>query len=233
MNVLIVDDEPAIRRLIAANCVATSLGVLQADTGISALDRIKASFAKGTPVDLVILDLGLPDISGFEVITKIRDWIDIPILVLTVENNEADKVKALDLGANDYVTKPFSIVELMARVRVALRSPMKNRSSLHFRAGPLDIDYVAHQVTVEGQAIKLTATEYQILCVLARNAGALVSHRELLRQIWGGNSVEHTQYVRVYINQIRKKLSLHNKIPQMIFTESGVGYRLFLEEKAP
>ncbi len=178
----------------------------------------------------ILLDLGLPDLSGRAVLDRLRQWYASPILILTAIDSDAEKVAALDGGADDYVTKPFSVPELLARIRVALRHFDKAEVSDRVNLGPYEIDLTAHLVKVDGKPVKLTATEYDILRVLLRNYGKVVTHRTLLREVWGPNSVEHHQYVRVYVGLLRKKLRIEDGLPELIQTELGVGYRLQLPE---
>ncbi|RYZ96969.1 MAG: response regulator, partial [Proteobacteria bacterium] len=176
--------------------------------------------------------LGLPDIDGFEVLRRLREWSRVPILVLTVQDSDEDKVRALDGGADDFVTKPFSVPELLARVRVALRhgNPSNDKGAPVVTVGPLELDFAGHLVKMDGREIRLTSTEYDLLAVLVKNAGKVVTHRVLLKEIWGPNATEHTQYLRVYMGQIRKKLKAAAGAPEIIVTEPGVGYRLVHSE---
>lgn len=176
--------------------------------------------------EVILLDLGLPDKNGIEVIKEVRKWSSIPIIVLTVIDRDQDKVDALDSGADDYVTKPFSIPELLVRIRVALRHNNLNEQSPIFKCGPLEMDIAAHVVKINNHQIKLTSTEFDILKVLARYKGKVVTHRVLLNEVWGPNSVEHVHYLRVYLGNLRKKLKIEKTDKELIATEAGVGYRL-------
>lgn len=227
-RILVVDDEPQIRRAIRAGLHAHGFEVEQADTGESALDSI----ALRAP-DVVILDLGLPDIQGTQVVRQVREWSTVPIIILSVRGDERDKVQALDSGADDYVTKPFGMGELLARIRVALRHTSGQQSPdpvLQF--GELRIDLPRRLVTVAGREVHLTPTEFELLTELATNAGKVLTHQMLLSRVWGPESAESTHYLRVYINQLRNKLESEPTRPRFIMTEPGVGYR-FREEPLP
>ena len=217
-KILLIEDEPAIRRLLKVSLEAQQFTVLEASSGKEGIELA----AQKTP-HLILLDLGLPDQSGLEVIRKIREWSPIPILILSVQDEESRKIEALDLGADDYLTKPFSVPELLARIRVALRHTKGAPTSPILSCGMIEMDLVAHTLKVEGNLIKLTTTEFEILRVLLKNSEKVVTHRQLLKEVWGPNSVEHTQYLRVYVAQVRKKLG---KASEQIETEAGIGYRL-------
>lgn len=225
-KILVIDDEVSICKFLRVTLESNKFEVQDTNSGNDGLREII-----NYKPDLIILDLGLPDISGFEVLTKIREWSKTPIIVLTVQDSDEDKVKALDAGADDYLTKPFSVLELHARIRVALRHNNSNKQneSPVFKLGPLEIDYSAHAVKVDGETIKLTSTEYDIIKLLSQHVGKVVTHRMILKEIWGPNSIEHTQYLRVYLGQIRKKLKVNENTAELIVTESGVGYRMNLE----
>ena len=222
-KILVIEDEPSVCKFLRVSLEANQYEMLEAKTANEGLQM-----AASSRPELLILDLGLPDVSGLDVIRRVREWSKIPIIVLTVLDSEDDKVAALDAGADDYLTKPFSVPELLARIRVGLRHAHPEEEAPVFRNGPLEIDRAGHTVKVSGQLIKLTATEYEILKVLAKYVGKVVTHRMLLKEVWGPNSVEHTQYLRVYLGQIRKKLRLDEEMPELISTESGVGYRMLL-----
>lgn len=223
-KILVVDDEPSVSRFVRHSLEAQDFKVVEAASGKEGLQRV----VEERP-DLIVLDFGLPDISGIEVLVKIREWSKVPVIFLTVRDGENDKVAALDAGADDYLTKPFSVLELLARIRVALRHAIPAASSPIFQSGQLRVDRTAHLVLLREQEIKLTATEYAILSVLVNHAGKLVSHRILLRDVWGPNSVEHHHYLRVYFGQIRKKFETAlSGAGEMIENEPGVGYRLKL-----
>jgi two-component system KDP operon response regulator KdpE len=223
-KVLVIDDEPSIRKLLKT---ALELNGYEVAGAASGGDGLRAVIDERP--DVVLLDLGLPDMSGIDVLKRLREWSKLPVIVLTVNDSDEDKVRALDSGADDYLTKPFSTAELMARIRVAARHSSPTEQGVVFSDGPLEIDYSARTVKVSGQTVKLTSTEYDILRVLARHAGKVVTHGFLLREVWGPHSVEHTQYLRVYLGKIRKKLRVNEQSPELIVTESGVGYRLLVD----
>lgn len=223
-KILIIEDEVAIRRFLKVSLEAASYQIHEAETGAEGL-RLAASHKP----DVIILDIGLPDMTGFEVLTQLREWFNGPILVLTVHDQEDEKVRALDSGADDYLTKPFSVPELLARLRASLRRLVDGAiTDPVFRSGPFEMDKSAHLVRVAGVEVHLTATEYDLLAVLVRHAGKVVTHRMLLNEVWGPNSIEHVQYLRVYLGQIRKKLKLSEDSPELIATEPGVGYRFLI-----
>jgi two-component system, OmpR family, KDP operon response regulator KdpE len=223
-KILIIDDEPSILKLLRLGLESGGYAVFEAQDGNQGMQEVVA-----VRPDAIILDLGLPDMSGIKVLKTLREWSKTPIIVLTVLDSDEEKVKALDHGADDYVTKPFSMPELLARLRVALRHARSSEDTPIFKSGLLEIDRNAHTVKVDGETIKLTATEYEILSLLAKHAGKVITHRTLLKEIWGPNSVEHTQYLRVYLGQIRRKLQIREDLPEMIATEPGVGYRLLVD----
>ncbi len=225
-KIFVIDDEDSIRGFLRTSLKAHDFEVLEAATGKEGIQRV----LERKP-DLILLDYGLPDISGLDVLKKIRQWSKIPIIFLTVRDHDEDKVEALDNGADDYLTKPFSIPELLARIRVALRhSHPEELDQPIFRTGNLEIDRIGHIVRGKRKEIKLTATEYALLCLLAKNAGKWMPHRTILREIWGPNSVEHDHYLRVYFSQIRKKLDATAKgTGDLIENDSGVGYRLKID----
>ncbi len=224
-KVVIIDDEESIRRFLRVSLEAHKFEVFEASTGKEGMSEVISRRP-----DIILLDMGLPDITGMEVLKKIREWSKTPIVILTVRDLEEQKVEALDLGADDYVTKPFGVPELLARMRVAIRHVEKLVDEPVFRTGHLEIDKSAHIVRVQGKEIKLSATQYDLLRVLAEHVGKVVTHRLLLKSVWGPNSTEHTQYLRVYVGQLRKLLRNSKDLPELIQTESGVGYRLLLLE---
>lgn len=221
IKILVIDDEPAIRKLLRVCLESEGYQVGEAATANDGL-REAVSFRP----ELIILDLGLPDMEGDQFLSRVREWSSVPIIVLTVRDSDADKVRVLDAGADDYLTKPFSAAELLARVRVALRHAHPGEETAVFISGPLKIDFAARLVFVDGKEVHLTATEYNLLRLLARHAGRVVTHTQILREIWGPSSVEQRQYLRVYFGQLRKKLSSNSLPEDLIATEPGVGYRL-------
>jgi two-component system KDP operon response regulator KdpE len=218
--VLVVDDEPQIRRTLATNLRARSFEVLLASSGEEAL-----AMAATHPPDVVILDLGLPGIDGITVIERLREHSNVPIIVLSVREREADKVRALDVGADDYVTKPFGMDELLARLRAALRRHTPEPEPSVIESERLRVDLNAKQVLVDGVPIHLTRIEWSLVEVLVRNAGRLVSSRELLQQVWGPQYGTETNYLRVYMTQLRRKLEANPARPRHFLTETGMGYR--------
>lgn len=221
-KILVVEDEISVLRFLKHSLEASDFSVIEATSGQEALNR-----AIESKPDIIILDYGLPDLSGLEVLKSIREWSKVPIIFLTARDSEEDKVEILDNGADDYLTKPFGVPELLARLRVALRHNSSEEISPVFKSGAIEVDRSAHVVRVSGVEIKLTATEYQLLCLLVKNAGKVVPHRIVLKEIWGPNSVEHNHYLRVYFGQIRKKIdAVTPGASQVIENESGVGYRL-------
>jgi two-component system KDP operon response regulator KdpE len=221
-HILVVDDEPQIRRFLRTSLVAQGYRLSEAANVAEAV-----ALAEREKPDLVVLDLGLPDGEGFDVIERLRRSSQVPIVVLSVRNDEQGKVRALDLGADDYVTKPFGMEELMARVRTALRHKLQVEGEAPvFRSGDLTADLVRRIVAVDGQEVKLSAKEYDLLRVLIAHAGKVLTHRFLLKEVWGPAHAEDIQYLRVYIRQLREKLEADPTRPKLILTETGVGYRL-------
>jgi len=219
--VLVIDDEPQIRRLLTVTLEANDCRVLTAASGHEGL----ALAAQHRPA-VIILDLGLPDIPGLEVLRRLREWSNTPIIILSVQDDEPGKVAALDAGADDYVTKPFNTNELLARLRVSLRHAAKHEESAVFQAGKLVVDMTSRRVTLGGREIKLSVTEYNLLRLLVRHAGKVLTHRQILREVWGPGHDEHTHYLRVYMAHLREKLEANPAQPEMLLTETGVGYRL-------
>ncbi|MBL8630808.1 MAG: response regulator [Rhodospirillaceae bacterium] len=221
-RILIVDDEPQIRRFLRASLQAHDYEVIEADTGKEGIRQ--ATLQKP---ELVILDLGLPDTDGLDVITSLREWSKVPIIVLSVRSDEADKIDALDRGANDYVTKPFSMGELLARMRASLRQKAEDTTDAGsiVTAGTLVIDLSKRLVTVGGKQIRLSRKEYDLMRILASHPGKVVTHQQLLQEVWGQGYVEETQYLRVYMGQLRQKLEEDPASPKYLLTEPGVGYR--------
>lgn len=227
-TILIVEDEPEIRRFLRSSLATEDYRVVEAGTGERG--AIEAGTLKP---DLAIVDLGLPDIDGIEVIRRIRRWSPLPIIVLSARAREQSKVEALDAGADDYVTKPFAVGELLARVRVALRHAARAPSGEEILAfGGTTVDLQRRNVTRAGAEVHLTPLEFRLLTCLARHLGMVVTHRQLLREVWGPSHVEHTHYLRIYMKQLREKLETDPVRPKHLLTETGVGYRLVAEERA-
>jgi len=218
---IVIDDEAQIRKLLRIVLVENGYDIFDADGGKSGL----AEIATRRP-DVVLLDLGLPDMDGIEVLKRLREWSHVPVLILSVRESAEQKVAALDAGADDYVTKPFDATELLARLRAIQRRGAEGEANAYFQTGHLAINFSDHIVTVNGHEVKLTATEYSLLRVLALNAGKVVTHSHLLREVWGPNATEQSQYLRVYMNHLRKKIELPLSRQKLLKTESGIGYRL-------
>ena len=219
-RVLVIDDEPQILRALSTNLRARDFEVDLAQTGAEGLRR-----AADRLPDLVVVDLGLPDLDGVEVVAGLRGWTTVPIIVLSVRDGEADKVAALDAGADDYVTKPFGMNELLARMRAAMRRTAPADEEPVVTAGTLEIDLVRKVVTREGAEVKLTPIEWHLVEVLVRNAGRLVSQRQLLQEVWGPEYGTESAYLRVHMAQVRKKLEPDPSRPRHFMTERGMGYR--------
>jgi two-component system KDP operon response regulator KdpE len=217
---LIIDDEVQIRRLLRVVLEGENYQVHEAETGQQGLMEI----ASRRP-DVILLDLGLPDSDGLEVLKRLREWSEAPVLILSVRDDEAGKVAALDAGAEDYVTKPFSTPELLARLRAAQRKTRPEEETSVFKNGDLIVDLAARTVTRGGREIKLTATEYALLRLFVRHPGRVLTHRYILREIWGPKSEEHRQYLRVYVTHLRQKIEPDPTNPSLIRTEQGIGYR--------
>lgn len=220
-RVLVIDDEMEIRRLLKVALGAHGFSVVEATSGQEGLQGVLMNRP-----DLIILDLGLPDKDGLELIQQIREWSAVPIVILSARENEAEKVKALDAGADDYVTKPFGMGEFLARLRTALRHSQRNPDEPVLSFDDLVIDRATRLVTVGGREIKLTPTEYELVKTLASNAGKVLTHRQLLRAVWGPHQDDQTHYLRIYVAQLRRKLEVDATRPRHIVTEPGVGYRL-------
>lgn len=223
---LIIDDELQIRRLLRLILEDAGYRVEEAADGGSGL-----VLAAQSPPDVVLLDLGLPDQEGTEVLRRLREWTHTPVIVLSVRDQEQVKVAALDLGADDYVTKPFSTPELLARLRAARRRVTAPAGGAAFHGAGLEIDFAARTVRVRGQEVHLTPTEYQLLRVLAQHAGRVLTHRHLLQEVWGPNVArqEPTHYLRVYVASLREKIEVDPRAPRLLITEAGVGYRLLTD----
>jgi two-component system, OmpR family, KDP operon response regulator KdpE len=219
--ILIIDDEAQIRRFLRITLEANGYQVHEAKTGQEGLSE-----AHQLRPDLVILDLGLPDMDGSIVLQKLREWTTTPVIMLSVRDSDTAKIAALDAGADDYLTKPFSVGELLARLRVAQRHNLPTTAAEIFENGPLLIDLTRHTVALKGQPLKLTNTEYALIRMFVLHAGQTLTHRQILREVWGPQYVDETHYLRVYIAQLRQKLEADPARPTLILTEPGVGYRL-------
>jgi two-component system KDP operon response regulator KdpE len=221
--VLVVEDEPQVMRFLRATLTAHDYRLVEATTGQQALLEV----ATRSP-DLVILDLGLPDLDGVEVTRRLREWSATPIIVISARGREDDKIQALDAGADDYLTKPFGVGELLARMRVAFRNAARVGSAGDpvFEVGDLRVDLAARRVFVAGEEVRLTRTQFNLLAALVKHAGKVMTHRELLREVWGPGAAAQSHYVRVYMGQLRHKLEADPARPRYLVTETGVGYRL-------
>jgi two-component system KDP operon response regulator KdpE len=220
-RVLIVDDELQIRRFLRISLEAKGYDVHEADTGQDAVLKT----AQLRP-DLIILDMGLPDMDGLEVLSRLREWTQTPVIILSVRDSDRDKIAVLDAGADDYLTKPFSMEELLARVRVAQRHAQSEPEAQIFTSGSLHVDLTNRRVTIKGEPIKLTPTEYALLRLMVQHAGKVLTHQQILRAVWGPEYVNETHYLRVYFGQLRQKIEDNPALPQILTTEPGVGYRL-------
>jgi len=224
-TILVVEDEPEIRRFLRSSLGADGYRVVEAESG----NRGAVDAGTHKP-DLAIVDLGLPDIDGVEVIRRIRSWSPMPILVLSARAQERSKIEALDAGADDYVTKPFGVGELLARVRVALRHALRPPSGKTLGFGDVTIDFEKRRATRQNVEVHLTPIEFRLLGCLAKHLGLVVTHRQLLREVWGPSHVEHTHYLRIYMKQLREKLEADPVRPRHLVTETGIGYRLVADE---
>jgi two-component system, OmpR family, KDP operon response regulator KdpE len=223
-QILVIEDEPALQKFLRATLSTQGYGVVTATRGDEGL-----RLAAAAPPDLVVLDLGLPDTDGVDLTRRLREWTAVPIIVVSARGREQDKVIALDAGADDYLTKPFAVGELLARVRVALRHVAMVRQDAGepvYKCGDLRIDLSRREVSAGESAVRLTPIEYKLLAILVRNAGRVLTHRQLLREVWGPESIEENHYLRVYMNNLRNKLEAEPARPKYLLTEAGVGYRL-------
>jgi two-component system KDP operon response regulator KdpE len=227
-HLLVVDDEPQLLRAITPALRAAGYQVSTAESGAAALAMLASEGC-----DAVILDLGLPDMDGKQVIQRVREWSDAPIVVLSARDIEQEKIEALDLGADDFVNKPFAIGELMARLRAAMRGRERRfAASAQFFAGDLHIDFAARRVFIQDQEVRLTPREYDLLRTLARHAGQVVTHRQIMAAVWGATAKTDAQFVRVLVGQLRQKLEAEPSAPTVVVTEPGLGYRLLPEDEA-
>jgi two-component system, OmpR family, KDP operon response regulator KdpE len=225
-RVLVIDDEPAIRRFLRASLAARGYELYEAATGHGGIQAVPMHRP-----DIVILDLGLPDMDGLDVIRSLREWTQTPILILSVREQEADKILALDAGADDYLTKPFGVGELVARIRAALRRVQATDKGAVFTAGDLEVDLARRIVSVNSSKVQLTPTEYDLLKVLIRHVDKVLTHRHLIREVWGGTCYEDDMHLlRVNVSNLRRKLEADPARPRHILTEPGVGYRLRAEQ---
>jgi two-component system KDP operon response regulator KdpE len=221
-TILVIDDEMAMRRLLRASLSSNGYRLIEAETGQQGIAQAAAS----SP-ELILLDLGLPDLDGVVVTQRLREWSKTPIIVLSARGQEQDKIQVLDAGADDYLTKPFGVGELLARVRVALRHAAAGPAGdPDITVGDLRVDLGRRQVWIRGNEVHLTPIEYKLLAILVKHAGRVLTHRQLLREVWGPNASEHVHYLRVYMGQLRHKLELTPGRPRHLVTEPGVGYRL-------
>lgn len=224
VQVLVVDDEAQIRRFLRISLEAGGYHVHEAGTGKEGIFIA----AKVRP-DLIVLDLGLPDTDGIEVVKQLREWTKTPIIILSVRDADSDKVAALDAGADDYLTKPFSTEELLARLRVALRHAQPEPDLRVFTTGELQVDLTRRLVTVRGEPVKLTPTEYALLRLMVQHAGRVLTHRQILKEVWGPAYIDESHYLRVYFSQVRQKIEENPALPKYLLTEPGVGYRLAVD----
>ncbi len=222
IRVLVIDDEAPILRFLKPALEANNYEMASAGTVAEGIKRIAAE----TP-DVVLLDLGLPDGDGKDVIKRAREWSDLPIIVLSARERETEKIESLDLGADDYVNKPFNVGELLARMRAALRHHMQRKAEVPvLRVGDLEVDAVRHRATRSGAELKLTPKEFELLSFLAKHVGRVVTHKQILTAVWGPAHTDDTQYLRVYVGQLRQKVEEHPDDPRIILTEPGIGYRI-------
>ena len=228
-SVLVVDDEVQIRRFLRTGFELDGFQVHEAETGTEALRT-----ATLKPSDLVILDLGLPDMDGADVLERLRAWSSVPLIVLSVRGSETEKVRLLELGADDYVVKPFGMAELLARAHSAMRRQLRvARGEPIIKFGPLAVDFAARAVSVNDQRLTLTPKEYRLLQILAQHSGNVVTHQFLLREIWGNEHVDDTHYLRIFVRKLRRKIEADPTQPRILLTELGVGYRLVASDPIP
>lgn len=220
-TILVIDDEVALRRLVRISIEAHQWKVIEAEDGRSGL----VAAATSRP-DVILLDVGLPDMSGFDVLPRLREFTSAPVIIISARGDDDAKIRLLDMGADDYITKPFSTSELCARIRVGLRHAMPTDETSTFEIPGLFIDLVARDVRAQGRPVSLTATEYQLLLAFVKHAGKTMTHTQLLRDVWGPGALNELQYLRVFVNQLRRKLEADPASPTLITTIPGVGYRL-------
>ncbi|WP_404377415.1 response regulator transcription factor [Vreelandella aquamarina] len=227
-RILVVDDEPAIRRFLRISLSSQGFQIIEASTGQAAICAVNEAMASH-PISLVLLDLGLPDMDGQQVLSTLRRQVNIPIIIVSVRGQEAEKVRALDNGANDYVTKPFGIQELLARIRAVLRHYQPTSEPLRYQYGALTLDVAAHLVTLNGVTVHLTPKEFAVLKLLISQAGRIVTQTHLLKAIWGPTHQADTHYLRIVVSKLRQKLGDDPQAPSLLQTEPGIGYRLCVE----
>lgn len=225
LKICIIDDENQIRKFLKLSLEAHEYSIIEAGTGREGFELTRSELP-----DCVILDLSLPDMDGLQVLKMIRESSSVPVIILSVRNSENDKIELLDAGANDYLTKPFGIGELLARIRAVMRIVSPGAAHENFRNGSLSVDFAKRSVTVAGKDVRLTPTEFSILGILARNAGKVVMYNTIVREIWGSAANPDESYLRVYILQIRRKIEADPANPEIIITEPGVGYRMLVAE---
>lgn len=224
-RILVIDDEEPVRRFLKFSLQSHNYEVTEASTGFQGLE-----LAAKQKYDVILLDLALPDISGLEVLKRLRGWNSTPVIMLTVSDSQNDKVALLDHGADDYLTKPFNLPELLARLRVAQRHKQNLDTEPIYKSSYLEVDFIKREVKAQGNPIKLTATEFDLLKILVRNVGRVVTQKQILEEVWGGYAAENSHYLRIYVAHLRKKLEFDDSIPKLIITEPGVGYRLSVPE---
>ncbi len=222
-SVLVIDDDRQIRRMLRVSLEKQGFEIHEARAGEEGIWMVQ-----GKKPDVVLLDLGLPDMDGAEFLARLRTWSTIPVIVISVRDSEQEIVRLLDTGADDYLIKPFNIGELLARIRVAIRHRAPQEAKELFVSGRLSVDLFNREVKVAGEVLKLTPTEYALIRLFVQHAGRIITHGQILREIWGPNAEEETNYLRVYITGLRKKIEVEPQLPQLILTEPGVGYRLKL-----
>jgi two-component system, OmpR family, KDP operon response regulator KdpE len=228
-TILVIEDEPPIRKFLRVTLSSQGYQVVEAETG-----KLAIIHATSRHPDLIVLDLGLPDMDGVDLTRQLREWSKVPIIVVSARGKEQDKISALDAGADDYLTKPFGVGELLARVRVALRHASQSKvddGEPIFQVGQLLVDLLHRQVMLAGEEVHLTPNEYRLLAVLVKHAGMVMTHQQLLSEVWGPGSSQEHHYVRVYMNQLRQKLEADPSRPKYLLTETGVGYRLATETR--
>ncbi len=224
-TIVVIDDEAQIRKILSITLEASDYKVVEAENAKDGIVQVATAHPQ-----LVVLDIGLPDRDGFSVVKELRTWTNIPIIILSVRNAEEDIVKALDLGADDYLTKPFNSSELLARIRANIRRTQQPTEETVFANGNLKIDFAARGVTKNDEEIKLTNTEYLLMALFFKNIGKVLTHRFILKEVWGPGSTENSQYLRVFIGQLRKKIEDDPSRPEYLVTESGVGYRMMQQK---